>query len=160
MVYDGVVSGDEVEIRALFDGQEDEYQIVINTPGGSGSVCMSIVNHIRDLQESGAKITTEVSGRAASAGAVIWLTGDVRIAHRNDLIMFHSVQMINPVTGVPFPDSQLDDNDRKRIKTLNGALVEMLTPLIGVEKAKEMLKGETWLTGKEAYNMGLATILK
>jgi ATP-dependent protease ClpP protease subunit len=160
VIYDTVTSGDEVEIRALFDGQESEYHIVINSPGGRGSVCMSMWNHIRDLQESGAKITTEVSGMAASAGAILWMTGDVRIVHRNDLVMFHGVQMIDQVSGQPLPESALDEYDKKIINTLNEAMVELMTPFVGEQKARGMLVGETWLTGREAYAMGLATILK
>jgi len=160
MLYDEVASGDEVEIRILFDGQEEEYQIIVNSHGGRAFVCLSIAQHIKSLQDMGKKVTTEVSGMALSAGAIIWMMGDIRIAHRNDVIMFHGVQMINPQTGQPVPRELLDDSDRFVIDTLNGFMIEELTKIIGKKKAEKMIEGETWLTGKQAFDMGLATILK
>jgi len=160
MLYGEVVSGDEVEIRILFDGQEEEYQIIINSPGGRAFVCLSIAQHIKSLQDMGKKVTTEVSGMAMSAGAIIWMMGDVRIAHRNDVIMFHGVQMVNPVTKTPIPRELLDDSDRFVMDTLNGFMMEELAKIVGKKKAEKMIEGETWLTGKQAFDMGLATILK
>jgi ATP-dependent protease ClpP protease subunit len=160
MLYGEVVSGDEVEIRVLFDGQEEEYQIIINSHGGRAFVCMSIAQHIRSLQDMGKKVTTEVSGMALSSGAILWIMGDIRIAHRNDVIMFHGVQMINPATQQPVPEELLEDSDKFIMDTLNRFLVEELTKIVGKKKAEKMIEGETWLTGKQAFDMGLATILK
>jgi ATP-dependent protease ClpP protease subunit len=160
MVHDSVEEGDEVEIRALFDGQEKEYHIIINSPGGSGSVCNSILNHIQELKDSGAKITTEVSGQAFSAGALIWAMGDTRIVHKYDMLMFHAAALYDP-NGNRIPKEQIkDEGIILLIDTLNAKAVSVLEPLIGRKKAEEMLIGETWLTGKQAFEMGLATILK
>jgi ATP-dependent protease ClpP protease subunit len=160
MVYGGIQSGDEVEIRTLFDGQEEEYQIIINSQGGSGLVCMSIVNHIKSLKDMGKKVTTEVSGYAASAAAIIWLMGDVRIAHATDIIMFHGVQMLNAETGNKIPRSEWDEGSKLIVDTLNNFMKEELTKMIGAKQADKAIKGELWLTGKQAYKLGLATILK
>jgi ATP-dependent protease ClpP protease subunit len=160
MIYDTVQVGDELEIRALFDGQEDEYQIIVNSPGGRGFVCMSIVNHIKSLQEAGSKITTEVSGMASSAGAIIWIMGDARVVHSTDILMFHGIQFVDPKTDRPIPEEMLSDSDRLVRDTLNGFLVEELTKLIGKKKAEGMIEGDNWMTGEQAFDMGLATILK
>ena len=160
MMYDNLVSGDEVDIRTQFDGQEKEYLIIINSLGGSVFACMSIINHIKSLQDSGAKVSTEISGLAASAGAIIWLAGDIRIVHRSDVLMFHGVQILNEYTRTPIPDDQLDKGALFVRDVLNKFMVEMLTELVGEKKAKSMIKGEIWLTGQDAYDMGLATILK
>jgi ATP-dependent protease ClpP protease subunit len=160
MVYGDVQEGDEVEIRTLFDGQEDEYQIIINTPGGSAFTCMSIAQHIKSLQDAGAKVTTEVAGMASSAGAIIWIMGDERIVHKHDMIMFHSVQFYDLVTGETIPEHELSEGDILIKDTLNSFMVERLTKVIGKKKAESMLEGENWLTGQQAFDMGLATILK
>ena len=159
MVYDEVQPGDEVEIRTLFDGQEEEYHITINSKGGAAFVGLSIINHIKDLKESGSKITTEVSGTAMSAAAIIWLMGDVRICHKNDIIMFHGAKMINQY-GQPIPDEQMKDGDRLIISTINQAMAEELAKYIGEKEAKEAIENDLWLTGQEAFEMKIATTLK
>ena len=159
VLYDQVSDGDEVEIRTLFDGQEKSYHITINSPGGAAFVGMSIVNHIRDLKESGAHITTEVSSLAMSAAAIVWLMGDVRIVHKYDILMFHGARMIGS-DGNEVPETMLEDNDKFVINNINESMREELAKYVGNKKAKEAIDGEWFLTGKQAFEMGLATTLK
>jgi ATP-dependent protease ClpP protease subunit len=159
VLYGEVVPGDEVEIRALFDGQEKEYHITVNSKGGHAFVGLSIVNHINDLKESGAHVTTEVSGTAMSAAAIIWLTGDVRIVHKNDMLMFHGAKMVNRY-GQEIPDSEMTDDSRLVIGTINAGMAAELAKILGEKKAKEVIEAETFMTGQQAFDMGLATTLK
>jgi ATP-dependent protease ClpP protease subunit len=159
VVYEEVQPGDEVEIRALFDGQESEYHIVVNSKGGHAFVGLSIVNHINDLKESGAHITTEVSGTAMSAAAIIWLTGDVRIVHKNDMLMFHGARMVNQYNQ-PIPEEQMTEDVKKVIGTINAGMEAELAKIVGEKKAKKMIEDETFMTGQEAFELGIATTLK
>ena len=159
MIYDRIVPGDEVEIRALFDGQETEYHIVLNRPGGRAFTGLSIVNHIADLKESGAKITTEVSGTAMSAAAIIWLMGDVRIAHPHDIIMFHGAIMTTP-DGRRIPPELIDGNDKMVIDTINQAMYERIAEITDEKTAKKAIEEDLYITGREAFRMGFATTLK
>lgn len=159
MVYDAVQPGDEVEIRALFDGQEKAYHIVLNSKGGHAFTGLSIVNHIADLKESGAHITTEVSGTAMSAAAIIWLMGDVRIAHRNDIIMFHSAQLMNR-QGQVVPREVLGSNELLILDTINKAMYDKIAEITDEKTAKNAIENDLYITGQQAYAMGFATTLK
>ena len=159
VVYDTVLPGDEVEIRALFDGQEKEYHIIINSKGGHAFTGLSIVNHIKDLKESGAKVTTEVSGTAMSAAAIIWLMGDVRIVHKNDIIMFHGAKMMNQYDQ-PVPEDQIDKGDKLVIDTINEAMYVELAKLMPEKEARKAIEDDLYVTGQQAFEMKLATTLK
>ena len=66
-----------------------DYHIILNTSGGSSNNCTTMINRIQLLQKQGAHITTEIIGYGMSAGAFVFLTGDVRIAHTGAILMFH-----------------------------------------------------------------------
>jgi len=157
MIYGSVETGDEVKIRQEMANTRD-YLIILNSKGGAAFVGLSIANHVARLQQHNAKITTMVSGAAMSAAAVIWASGDVRYVHKNDIVMFHSAHMVD-ITGKKIPKENLTETDKFCIDQINQAMIDILAKSIGAGKAKKFIENETWLTGEQAFELGIATHL-
>ena len=89
-IYDEI--GTEVDyvefVHALrYAPEGQKITIHINSPGGNLNSCLSIVNAIG---ASEAEITTVVDGEAASAAAMIWLSGHYKvIASPHTVVMLH-----------------------------------------------------------------------
>lgn len=67
---------------------EQEIMIHINSPGGNLNVCLAVINAIKQTQ---ATVYTVVDGEAASAAAMIWAAGHVRmLASPLVILMFHT----------------------------------------------------------------------
>lgn len=161
MVYDQFKPGDDVKFRVeTNDLKYDTLTIIINSPGGRASVFMDIMHHVKELKGRGYKIVTKATGNAASAGALLFILGDERIAYESTLFMFHGVQLSNPVTGQRVPYEVLTDDDKKIVDLYNNWMLEELTPIVGKKKARELVsEKEVYLSGKEAYELGIVTKL-
>ena len=142
------------EIKKI--GNVSQLNVRINSYGGSVFAGSAIATMIDRVKAKGCKVTTYIDGIAASMGSVISMVGDDVVMAENSMMMIH-----RPSTAVW---GNADDM-QKTIDMLNkieDAMVPMyMRHFTGTEsELKQMLADETWLTGKEAKEYGLCTILE
>lgn len=130
---------------------KDNITVYINSVGGDLYAGIAIYNRLKSLQGN---VTTINDGLAASAGSIIFQAGSTRKVHPGSNIMVH--QAMSMLFGY------YQTNDLKQvIKQLdagNKAAVNIYTEASGRDAAsmKAMVDKETWLTGQEAVDAGLA----
>ena len=96
-----------------------------------------------------------IDGLAASAASVIAMAGDEVIMPANAMIMIHNA----------FRTAYGDSEDFKKIvadlEKINMSIVAVYQQKTGMDEAqlREMMNAETWLTAKEAVEMGFADTL-
>ena len=135
------------------DGLKDKANITvhINSVGGDLYGGISIYNRLKALP---ANITTINDGLAASAGSIIFQAGNTRCMNAGSNLMIHQA------AGFLFGYYQSGDlrGIIKQLDAGNKAAVAVYAEASGREGAelKAMLDRETWLTGQEAVDAGLA----
>ena len=136
----------------------------INSGGGSAYAGYGIFNYLRTLK---AKVVTVADGLAASAAALIYLSGDERLIAPNlAQIMFHrSMSFIDILAFGNQVELEKVDCEKPKMKVLqvlkaiDEDILEVITDKSGMdeEKALEIVENETFLTRKEALKLGVAT---
>lgn len=135
------------------DGLKDKASITIhiNSVGGDLYGGISIYNRLKALP---ANITTINDGLAASAGSIIFQAGNTRRMNAGSNLMIHQA------AGFLYGYYQSGDLKGviKQLDAGNKAAVAVYAEASGREGAelKAMLDRETWLTGQEAVDAGLA----
>lgn len=131
-------------------GDVDEIDVYINSYGGSVSQGFSIYNQLKNHP---AKVKTVCNGFACSIASLIFLAGQERIMQDASLLMIH-----NPWTLVMGNANELrkqaDDLDK-----MGQVSVDIYCQVTGLDEStiKSMMDAETWITSKEAYELGFAT---
>ena len=133
----------------------DELEVEINSPGGDVFAGLGMFNMLRSFAASGKKITTRVTGVAASIASVIYLAGDKREMPKNTFAMVHSAS-----TGVWGKAEDLRET-ADTLDKIDSSLQKVYVDRMGVseEKAAEILAKDTWLTADECLELGFATDL-
>jgi len=137
----------------------DTLKILSAGKGGDALTCIGMINHIEDLQSRGVIITTEVAGSiACSANAFIWLAGDIRIARRHDMIMFHLAYMPDSWGG-RMPIDKMSPMQVMMLNSINTWIRFKLTRVIrNTEVVNNMLDDpDNWYTGLELLKINVAT---
>lgn len=135
------------------DGLKSKANITIhvNSVGGDLYGGISIYNRLKALP---ANITTINDGLAASAGSIIFQAGNTRRMNAGSNLMIHQA------AGFLYGYYQSGDLKGviKQLDAGNKAAVAVYAEASGRESAelKAMLDRETWLTGQEAVDAGLA----
>lgn len=133
-------------------GNPKEIKVNINSHGGFHFDGVSINNALRNHP---AKVTTEVSGVAASAAATIFAAGEERLAPSNTTLMLHkpAIQMMFGANAVKMRKQAdaLDVLQEGIVKTFSGVMNKSDSEI------NEMLNDETWLTAEGALKTGLVT---
>ena len=135
------------------DGLKSKANITIhiNSVGGDLYGGISIYNRLKALP---ANITTINDGLAASAGSIIFQAGNTRRMNAGSNLMIHQA------AGFLYGYYQSGDLKGviKQLDAGNKAAVAVYAEASGRESAelKNMLDRETWLTGQEAVDAGLA----
>ena len=135
------------------DGLKDKANITvhINSVGGDLYGGISIYNRLKALP---ANITTINDGLAASAGSIIFQAGNTRRMNAGSNLMIHQA------AGFLYGYYQSGDLKGviKQLDAGNKAAIAVYAEASGREGAelKAMLDRETWLTGQEAVDAGLA----
>ncbi len=135
------------------DGLKSKSNITIhiNSVGGDLYGGISIYNRLKALP---ANITTINDGLAASAGSIIFQAGNTRRMNAGSNLMIHQA------AGFLYGYYQSGDLKGviKQLDAGNKAAVAVYAEASGRESAelKAMLDRETWLTGQEAVDAGLA----
>ena len=129
----------------------DHITVHINSVGGSLYAGIAIYNRLKSLP---ANIVTVNDGLAASAGSIIFQAGDTRRVNAGSNIMIHQAM------GLLWGYYQTNDLKQviKQLDAGNKAAVNIYAEASGrePEAMKTMLDRETWLTGQEAVDAGLA----
>jgi len=123
--------------------------IRLNTLGGDVFAALPIHNRLRDLK---AEVTAIVDGAAASAGALIMCAADHVKANAGSIIMVHrcSALLLGGYNADEMREmaEHLDTVDRAQ-----AAIIRRKTGL-SEREVMNMLKAETYMTGKEAQEKG------
>lgn len=125
--------------------------VKLNSCGGDLYTGIAIHNALKTLK---ANINVVVEGIAASAASIIMCAGDKVSVHVGSLIMIHGV-------GAFFCDFlMLDDLDKqiRAFEAAENAIASIYAEKTGkdIEELRSMMKQETWMTGKQAIDLGFA----
>lgn len=155
-------------VKATAYGKDINYRLLIHTNGGNAHSTIAIMNRIEELKRRGCTFTTEVYGKAFSAGAYLFLMGDERIVHENASLMFHS--MMQQVTDAqaaqgrvthPSTVAMIERLDRavgKRFREVANAGEETADYFLnGYPDDSGVLEGAQYMSALTAYNIGVAT---
>lgn len=130
---------------------KDNITVHLNSVGGDLYAGLAIYNRLKALP---ANITTINDGLAASAASIIFQAGDTRKVHAGSNIMVHQA------AGFLFGYYQLNDLNQvsKQLRAANKTAINVYAEASGrdADEIKRMVDAETWLTGDEAVEAGLA----
>lgn len=130
---------------------KDNITLHINSVGGDLYAGLAIYNRLKSLP---ANITTINDGLAASAASLIFQAGDTRKVNAGSNLMVHQAM------GFLFGYYQLNDLNQvsKQLRAANKTAVNVYAEASGrdADEIKRMVDAETWLTGQEAVEAGLA----
>jgi ATP-dependent protease ClpP protease subunit len=143
------------DFRASLDAIEGDLDVEINSPGGEVMAGLGMYNMLRARAAAGTKITTRVTGVAASIASVIALAGDKREMPKNAFAMTHGV------SGMAWGTEDVLRDQADAVGKMNASIRSIYMDRMGVDEAKatELMSKDTWLTGEECLDLGFATAL-
>lgn len=153
---DEPISGNFISAEKFLDDLEDlkdkdRITVHINSGGGDLYAGLAIYNRLKQLK---GEVITVNDGIAASAASLIFQAGDIRRMNAASNFMAHGA------SGFLFGSYDVEDLETlvEQFKAHNKAVVNVYAERMGVEyeEAKDFVNGETWLTGQDAVDMGLA----
>lgn len=150
-IQDGYIVASELlaDLDAL--ATKDNITIHINSVGGDLYAGVAIYNRLKELP---ANITTINDGLAASAASLIFQAGDTRKVNAGSNLMVH--QAMGFLCGYyQLPDLQ---QVSRQLRAANNTAIAIYAEASGRDKdaIKRMVDAETWLTGQETVDAGLA----
>lgn len=153
IIIDGVIGIDTQahKIRDLIESANgDELHIDIASPGGFVYDGLEIFNLLRDYSRNQNKVTTKLTGLAASMASYIALAGDRVIAEDNAVFMIHNVW------GITIGDYRQMQKEAKVMEGLTELLASCYRKKTKKKKGeiREMMDNETYLFGEEMVKEG------
>lgn len=127
----------------------DTLNVHIDSYGGEVSEGWAIYNA---LKQHPAKVRTYADGFVASAANYPFLAGDERIANNVSAFFLHQV-----LTGAWGNADDLRKAADEADKLNEIGINAFANAGMDADKVRELMKEETWLTGEEAVELGLAT---
>lgn len=147
-------TGDGVTVKridaALRAIGERDVTVYINSPGGDMFEGIAIYNRLREHSH---KVTTKVLGLAASAASVIYLAGSERQVASSAFLMIHNCW--GCICGNRHYLRAVADDMEEFDAAMSDLYAE--TSDQPVESMTEMMDDETFIRGKRAVELGLAT---
>ncbi|MCO7634122.1 Clp protease ClpP [Pseudomonas guariconensis] len=139
----------DAALRAI--GERD-VTVYINSPGGDMFEGIAIYNRLREHSH---KVTTKVLGMAASAASVIYLAGSEREVASSAFLMIHNCWTF--LAGNRHYLRDVADD----MEEFDAAMADLYAETSGqaVQDMAEMMDDETFIRGKRAVELGLATSL-
>ena len=124
-------------------------RVEINSPGGDMFAGIAIFNALRNHP---ARVMTRVDGVAASAASLIFQAGDHRVMQPG------TQQMIHNAWGMTIGDRRDHAQMAELLEQSDGQLAAVYAARAGTSVAsmRALMDAETWLTGNEAVDVGLA----
>lgn len=143
-----IYSGFDLDLK--IQSAKDNINVIINSKGGDLFEALAIHNKLRG---SGKKVVCYVNPFAFSAAAIVALAGDEVYMVENGLMFFHVPKA--EVYGIK--DSKQLEMIVDGLKRAEESLVNTLCSKTGKteEECKELVRSDTWLTPKEAMNLGI-----
>lgn len=141
-------------IRAILRLNEVSHEpiaLFLSTYGGDAYAALSIYDAIRS---SPSDITIYASGKIMSAGVVIFLAGDFRLASLNTTFMMHSV---SSQTSGKVRDQEIDVLEGKRLNNLFLDLLAQRTKMTKKWWYRQILSHDKYMDTKSALEYGLIT---
>ncbi len=137
----------DAALRAIGDR---EVTVYINSPGGDMFEGIAIYNRLREHKQ---KVTTKVLGMAASAASVIYLAGSERQVASSAFLMIHNCWTFLAGNRHYLRDVAAD------MEEFDAAMADLYAETSGqpVEDMAELMDDETFIRGKRAVELGLAT---
>lgn len=135
------------------EGLKDKNKITIHINSGGGALYAGLAIYNR-LKAINAEITTINDGIAGSAASLIFEAGDIRQMNAASNFMAHGAST--------FLFGRYNTEDLETLvtqfKAHDKAVYSVYAQRMGIslEEAEDFVKGETWLTGAEAVERGLA----
>ena len=141
----GYTFKDIVSQTRMFDGQK--IVVPVNSYGGDVTEGMAMYNYLKGLN---LEVEARIIGYAMSMGTVICCAADKVIMPENSWYMIH-----NPTMG-KYGDKDDLESGTELLKKMTNDLASIYQKKTGLELdvILDMMKKETWLTGKEALEMG------
>lgn len=134
-------------------GKVTAKNIDVRLNSGGGSVFEGLAIY-EALRRHPANVTTYVDGIAASIASVIAMAGDRRVVSRNGSLMIHEA---SGVCAGPGSDMRQMAELLNRISDQIADVYAQRTGEGTLESWRALMKEETWFTGAEAVEAGLAT---
>lgn len=143
----GISAEDMSKVLDQLDDTVDHIILRINSPGGEVWEGLAILNMLRAHK---ARVTAVVDALAASAASVIAAGCDEVVMSPGTQMMIHSPWswVIGPATDMR---KQADFLDK-----IEASIIEVYSDKAGEQDWAQLLADETWLTGPEAVDLGLA----
>ncbi|MDD1976936.1 head maturation protease, ClpP-related [Pseudomonas tussilaginis] len=137
----------DAALRAI--GERD-VTVYINSPGGDMFEGIAIYNR---LKQHSHKVTTKVLGMAASAASVIYLAGSDRQVASSAFLMIHNCWTFLAGNRHYLRDVAED------MQEFDAAMADLYAETSGqsTEDMAELMDDETYIRGKRAVELGLAT---
>lgn len=137
----------DAALRAI--GERD-VTVYINSPGGDMFEGIAIYNRLREHSH---EVTTKVLGMAASAASVVYLAGKKREVASSAFLMIHNCWTF--LAGNRHYLRDVADD----MEEFDAAMADLYaeTSAQPVESMAEMMDDETFIRGKRAVELGLAT---
>ena len=132
-------------IRRFLDGLSGPLNIYINSPGGSVFAGMAIYNMLSRYE---GRKTVYIDGIAASIASVIAMSGDVIVMPGNTMLMIHRANA--SVWGNSEELTRYVELLNKVDEAILSIYAKRLSNSDDVERVKEMVAKETYLTAGEA----------
>lgn len=134
------------------DFKGKKIRIPVNTYGGDAFQGLLIYNF---LKGHNAEVEIHIPAYACSAGTMIAAAGDYVTIAENGYYMIH-----DPI-GYTHGESEDMERTAKLLKDLTNDMINMYKEKTGLdeERIRTMMKEETWLTAKEALEMGFVDAL-
>ena len=153
-VWGGEVTPTQIDAELKALGDLDTLNVYVNSGGGSVFAGMAIFNIIKR-----AKATTKnayVDGLAASISSVIPMACDNIFIPSNAMMMIH--MPMGSISGNADKMRKMADNLDKVCESIMSVYVDKTG--LEEEQVKKMMQNETWMTAKEAVEMGFASELQ
>jgi ATP-dependent protease ClpP protease subunit len=144
------------EIFKQLDGLKEAQEITLHINSAGGSAFAGLALNAR-LRQMAAHKTAIVEGAAMSAATLVMLAADDIKAPAGAVVMIH-----DPMAALNGLYSLGDLNGiHSALATLKEGVLNVYAEKTGRDRAElsEMMSKETWMTGKEAVEMGFATEL-
>ena len=137
----------------------DHFVMEMNSFGGSVMNAWRAVGILEEMRSRGITITTICYGKIASAGTILFVAGDPdrRFINPYAEVMIHKVWTF-AMFDLKDPDTSQDQTNL--LKHLQGNINDWFvsrTKLTHEIIEKECFKRDWWMTGKEAFDLGIAT---
>lgn len=139
--------------KLLQESNAGKIRVSINSYGGEVAEALAIYNELRNKSAAGVEVTTEDTGFACSAAAVIFCAGDSRIMHETSLLMIHHAWSYAKGSAKELR-KQADD-----LEKISNATEEAFRRVMHIteEELEELLDNESWIAAAEALSFGFAT---